>query len=445
MTCGGVWGKKFGGVLTLRAASGRGAAQRNWISAFAGMTRRLPPAANRSWVPHIYRLARRAGETPTQESYHEFLFYGRYSYAILSIRSYQAVRHHAWNRTRDRGVFDPMETQGANRKLGGALALAAAALIAAQPPLSSPAAKTFSTVQFLFLTQVALLVSVPLLLASKEARRDFVAALDAPSNLSKLAAIFAVGVVGLLLYTVSLSHAHPVVVVAILNLSPFWAALVAFFLTKTPIPATPVVFFSCLAVAFLGATAVAWSQAGDRNGLAAELIRGTWIFAIPIPLFTTLAVTLTGKWFSELNTSGVVAANCLIGSVILIPVTLIIMHARGESVVTDLAPTLLMIVGIILADVAGRVFSQKAMKAVDNDNGFVTMFQNLEPAIAALISFALSPWIKGLSFAANWVFFAGLALAAASLFVFSWKLLQQPTQPSPAPTVVPRGRAVLEP
>jgi hypothetical protein len=86
------------------------------------------------------------------------------------------------------------------------------------------------------------------------------------------------------------------------------------------------------------------------------------------------------------------------------------------------------------------------MKAVDNDNGFVTMFQNLEPGIAALIAFALSPWIKGLSFAANWVFFAGLALGAASLFVFSWKSLQQTAgQSSPAPTVVPRGHAVLEP
>jgi hypothetical protein len=246
-----------------------------------------------------------------------------------------------------------MENQGVNRKLGGALALAAAALIAAQPPLSSPAAQAFSTIQFMFLTQVALLISIPLLLATRDARRDFVAALGAPSNLGKLAAIFAIGTIGLVLYTVSLSHAHPVVVVAILNLSPFWAALVAYFFTRTPIPATPFVFFACLAIAFLGATAVAWSQAGDHDGLAAELMRGTWAFAIPIPLFTTLAVTLQGKWFSKLNTSGVVAANCLIGSVILIPATLILMHARGESVVTDLQPTLLMIVGIILADVVG--------------------------------------------------------------------------------------------
>jgi hypothetical protein len=46
------------------------------------------------------------------------------------------------------------------------------------------------------------------------------------------------------------------------------------------------------------------------------------------------------------------------------------------------------------------------------------MFHSIEPAVAALISFALSPWIKGLSFAANRPFFAGLLLTAISLFVF---------------------------
>ena len=318
-----------------------------------------------------------------------------------------------------------MKKHAANRRVGGAFAIVAAALIAAQPPLSSPAAQAFSAVQFVFLTQVALLVSIPLLLGAQKARRDFVAALAAPSNTGKLAAIFAIGTAGLLLYNISLSHAHAVVVVAILNLAPFWAALVARLATKTLIPVSPAVFFACLAVAFLGATAVAWSQAGDRDGLAAELMRGTWAFAIPVPLFTTLAVTLTGKWFSDLNTSGVVAANLLVGNVVLIPATLLIMHARGEPIFAEFWPTLMMIVGIILADLVGRVFYQKAVKATDNDNGFVTMFQNLEPALAALISFTLARWVKGVGFTPNWLFFAGLALTGASLFVFSWRSLQQ--------------------
>ena len=312
-----------------------------------------------------------------------------------------------------------------SRALGSAYALAASVLIAAQAPLSSPAAQKFSVIQFVFLTQVALLASVPLLLISAEGRRDLLGALGSLSNYGKLAAIFVVSTAGLVLYNVSLSHAHPVVVVAILNLAPFWGALVAFLLTRTPIPVSPFVFSVCLAMAFLGATAVAWSQTKDGAGLVAELRKGTWLFALPIPIFTVLSASLIAKWFSHLNESGAVAANILVGCVVLIPATVALLIARGEPIFANLELTLLMIVGIILADSIGRVFYQKALGATDNDNGFVTMFQNLEPAIAALIAFCLSPWIEGLRFEAGWLFFAGLGLTAASLFVFSWRSLRQ--------------------
>lgn len=321
-----------------------------------------------------------------------------------------------------------MNTPATNRRLGGAFALVASVLIAAQPPFASAAAQRFSVVQFLFLTQIGLLVSLPLLLATRDTRRDFAAALGAPSNAIKLFAIFAVSTAGLLLYAVSLSHAHPVVVVAILNLGPFWAALVAWVATRTPIPVSPAVFFACLAVAFLGAIAVAWSQAGDHAGLVAELVKGTWAFAIPIPLFTALSGSLTGKWFAELSASGAVAANILVGNIVLIPATLVLMHARGEHVFSALLPTLLLIVGIILADAVGRVFYQKALNVTGGDNGFVTMFQNIEPAVAALISLALSPWIKSLHFSASWPFFAGLALTGAGLSYFSWQSLGRPSE-----------------
>ena len=311
-----------------------------------------------------------------------------------------------------------------SRALGSAYALAASVLIAAQAPLSSPAAQKFSVIQFVFLTQVALLASVPLLLISAEGRRDLLGALGSLSNYGKLAAIFAVSAAGLVLYNISLSHAHPVVVVAILNLAPFWGALVAFLLTRTPIPVSPFVFSVCLAVAFLGAMAVAWSQTMDA-GLVAELWKGTWLFALPIPIFTVLSASLIAKWFSGLNESGAVAANILVGCVVLIPVTMALLIVRGEPIFADLKLTLLMIVGIIIADSIGRVFYQKALTATDNDNGFVTMFQNLEPAIAALIAFCLSPWIEGLRFEAGWPFFAGLGLTAASLFIFSWRSVRQ--------------------
>ena len=288
-----------------------------------------------------------------------------------------------------------------SRALGSAYALAASVLIAAQAPLSSPAAKQLSPVQFIFLTQIALLASVPLLLISAEGRSGLVGALGAMANYGKLAAIFAVSVAGLILYNVSLSHAHPVVVVAILNLAPFWGALVALILSRTPIPVSPFVFFACAAVAFLGATAVAWSQAKNGSGLVAELLKGTWLFALPIPIFTVLSASLTSKWFSDMNASGVIAANILVGCVVLIPVTVMLLIARGEPLFANFELTLLMVVGIILADTIGRVFYQRALNITDNDNGFVTMFQNLPPGIAALIAFCLSPWIEGLRFEAN--------------------------------------------
>jgi len=84
--------------------------------------------------------------------------------------------------------------------------------------------------------------------------------------------------------------------------------------------------------------------------------------------------------------------------------------ARGEPIFSNLKLTLPMIVGIILADAIGRVFYQRALTLTDNDNGFAGMFQNLEPAIAALIAFCLSPWIEGLRFETGWPFFVGSVL-----------------------------------
>jgi hypothetical protein len=131
------------------------------------------------------------------------------------------------------------------------------------------------------------------------------------------------------------------------------------------------------------------------------------------------------KWFSDLNASGVIAANILVGGAVLIPVTAMLVIARGEPLFSHLELALLMVSGIILADTIGRVFYQKALNITGNDNGFVTMFQNLEPGIAALIAFCLSPWIEGLRFEAGWPFFGGLGLTAVSLFIFSWSSLRQ--------------------
>ena len=114
-----------------------------------------------------------------------------------------------------------------NYRLGSLYSVATAFLLATQEPFSFLAAKRLNAMQFVCITQIALLLSIPLLLTRSVSRRDFFALLSNPTNLWRLAVIFAIGLTGLLLYNAGLSNAHPIIIAAILNLSPFWAALVA--------------------------------------------------------------------------------------------------------------------------------------------------------------------------------------------------------------------------
>src|ERR1700730_6742518 len=162
-----------------------------------------------------------------------------------------------------RGV-PPMQPSDSpiNYRLGSLYSVITAFLYATQEPFSFPAAKHLITLQFVALTQVSLLVSLPLLLSRSKSRRDFAALLRKPVNYGYLGIIFAIGLTGLLLYNLGLSNAHPIIISAILNLSPFWAALVALLM---PIPISPATFFGCFAGAFIGAMVVGWSQLSDAD------------------------------------------------------------------------------------------------------------------------------------------------------------------------------------
>src|SRR5262249_29747287 len=150
------------------------------------------------------------------------------------------------------------------------------------------------------------------------------ALLREPWNYGYLAVIFAIGMTGLLLYNAGLSDAHPIIIAAILNLSPFWAALVALLISRVPIPISPSVFFGCFAGAFAGAMAVAWSQISDAgkptmSELAANFVHGSWVYAIPVPICSALGGTLIGKWFAKYDESAAIAANFLFANILLIP------------------------------------------------------------------------------------------------------------------------------
>ena len=319
----------------------------------------------------------------------------------------------------------------ANYRLGGAYALATAVLLATQEPFSALAAKRLTTPYFICFTQTALLLSVPLLTLPAVARRDFVALLSEVANWGKMAVLLVIGLCGLLLYNIGLSSAHPIITAAILNLSPFWAALVALVVSRKSIPVSPPAFFGCFGVAFIGAMIVAWSQIeGSSEAVAQDvlesLLHSRWIYAIPMPLFFALSGTLVYKWFSAYDESAAIAANFVVSGLVLIPATLLIGHAApafpaGEQTMPAI---LLLLLGTLAAAVAGRVFYQVALTTTANDNGFVTMFFLLTPALSSLISVPLSWWIADLRFFAGPMFFVGLALIAISLFLFlmkSWR------------------------
>jgi drug/metabolite transporter (DMT)-like permease len=323
-----------------------------------------------------------------------------------------------------------------NYRLGSLYGVIIAFLYSTQEPFSFPAAKHLSTLQFVCLTQIALLISIPLVTWRPASRRDLVALLTDPSNYGKLAVIFAIGMTGLLLYNLGLSNAHPIIISVILNLSPFWAAGVAYFLSRVPIPVSPTIFFGCFAGAFVGAMAVAWSQLGDAGKptmmqLADNFLHGSWVYAIPIPLCSALGGTLVGKWFARYEESAAVAANFFTANLILIPATVILLYRQSElQFGGDWVAVILMIAGTIIASSIGRVAYQIALTVTGGDNGFVTMFWNLVPGLTALVSLVLSWWIADLHFAADPMFFFGMALVAASLVLFSLRAWRQPPRPA---------------
>jgi drug/metabolite transporter (DMT)-like permease len=320
----------------------------------------------------------------------------------------------------------PLSLSSINYRLGSLYSVITAFLYSTQEPFSFPAARHLNTIQFVCLTQIALFVSIPLLTARPASRSDFLALIRDSSNYGRLAVIFAIGMCGLLLYNFGLSNAHPIIISAILNLSPFWAALVAFFISRVPIPISPATFFGCFAGAFIGAMAVAWSQLGEANKptfaeLAENFVRGSWVYAIPIPLCSALGGTLVGRWFGKYNESAAIAANFLFANVILIPSCLVILAWRNELTFVQLPAMVLMIVGTIFASSVGRVFYQISLTVTGGDNGFVTMFWNLVPALTALVSLILSRWIADEHFIIDPTFFLGSLLIGASLLLFSLK------------------------
>jgi drug/metabolite transporter (DMT)-like permease len=253
------------------------------------------------------------------------------------------------------------------------------------------------------------------------------------AHYGQFAALFLIGMAGLLLFKLGLSNAHPIIISAIINLQPFFAALVALLIARVPIPVSPAIFFGCLVSAFLGAMAVAWSQVGEVNRpdftqLADSAMHGTWLYAIPVPICSALGGTLVCKWFAKYDESAAIAANFAVSALLLIPAAGVVLYWRSELDFGQTVPVILMIAGTIIAASLGRVLYQIALNVTGADNGFVTMFFLLIPALTALISLPLSWWISDLHFSVSWMFYVGLFVVSTSLLFFSLKSRGQPAR-----------------
>jgi hypothetical protein len=69
----------------------------------------------------------------------------------------------------------------------------------------------------------------------------------------------------------------------------------------------------------------------------------------------------------------------------------------------------MLIAGTLAASAVGRLLYQLALTETKNDNGAVSMFFLLIPAVSALISWPLSSWIPTLSFVPGPAFAVGMA------------------------------------
>ena len=309
---------------------------------------------------------------------------------------------------------------------GTLYAIATAVLMAVQAPLSTLAARTLSPLDFMAFTQFALLFSIPFLIMRADSRRDFMAIVLGVRNWPKLAMIFLVGVTGLALYDVGLSSTHPIITAAVLNLTPFWAALIAFVVSRRKISIPPFAFFGCFLIAFCGAMVIAWSQIDvDSKVLARDVMysfmHSRWVYALPAPAFFALSGTLVFKWFSDVDEPAAIAANFVVSSLVLIPVAITASDFGRQTHLSEPSAVaiLLLLLGTLAASGAGRVFYQMALTATDNDNGYVTMFFLLMPPLSALVTLPLSRWIPDLQFNFQPMFFVGAALVTAPLALLS--------------------------
>jgi drug/metabolite transporter (DMT)-like permease len=215
---------------------------------------------------------------------------------------------------------------------GALYALATAALLATQAPLSLLGAKRLSAAEFICVTEMVLLLCVPFMLRTQRSREHFRGLISSVSNLGKFGVLLLIGLIGIVRYAFGLGRGHPIVISAVLNLDLFWAAIIAYLIAGKKIPTSLWTFTLCLAVAFVGAMLLAISQA-DTPSLSLEIFDSGSLLAaglaLPVPVLWALSGSLVGKWFADVDESACIAVTFITAAVVVVPVTLAVAYAQS--------------------------------------------------------------------------------------------------------------------
>jgi drug/metabolite transporter (DMT)-like permease len=166
---------------------------------------------------------------------------------------------------------------------------------------------------------------------------------------------------------VALSRAHPIISAAVLNLSLFWAALVARVVSGRSMPRPYAVFVGGFIAAFAGAMVVAFSQiqaepSSFRRDLIYSLLHSRWALALRMPVFFALSGTLVYEWFRDYDEGAAIACNFVISAALLIPLALWIAHGRTAPLTQDDALAIfLLLIGTLTSSAAGWLCYQSAL------------------------------------------------------------------------------------
>ena len=112
-----------------------------------------------------------------------------------------------------------------------------------------------------------------------------------------------IGLIGIVLYAFGLGRGHPIVISAVLNLDPFWAAIIAYLIAGKKIPTSLWTFTLCLAVAAGTILATGFGRVLYQKALTVTDNNNGFvsIFFLLIPAFTCLLSLWMSRWISELK------------------------------------------------------------------------------------------------------------------------------------------------